>query len=398
MALPLPPPPSQGELPVVAPSPPVQRQQLPSKSPEDKLAALRSYRRARGLCDRCAEKWHRGHVCNATVQLHAIQEVWDLFPANDSTSAQLDCPMEDEHVFLAVSSATVSGKVTPRSLQLLGTIQQISVSILIDSGSSNSFISQDIVCKLAAMNLVSTCARVKVANGGIMQCNQILSQAQWSIQGYDFVFDLKILPLHSFDLILGLDWLETFSPMRVHWKHRWLVIPYQGTQILLQGESDVPLQDLLIHLSMSQELPAITEDTDLHPNISTLLSRFSSVFAKPASLPPERSTDHIIPLILGAQPVNIRPYRYPPNLKDEIENQVAEMVRLGIVRPSSSAFNSPVLLVRKKDGTFRFCVDYRYLNALTLKSHFPIPVFEHLMDELHGASWFTTLDLASGYH
>jgi hypothetical protein len=71
-------------------------------------------------------------------------------------------------VFLAVSSATVSGKVTPRSLQLLGTIQQISVSILIDSGSSNSFIGQDIVCKLAAMNLVPTCARVKVANGGIM--------------------------------------------------------------------------------------------------------------------------------------------------------------------------------------------------------------------------------------
>jgi hypothetical protein len=96
--------------------------------------------------------------------------------------------------------------------------------------------------------------------------------------------------------------------------------------------------------------------------------------------------------------VHIRPYRYPPPLKDEIEKQVAEMLAKGLIQPSTSAFSSPILLVRKKDGTWRFCVDYKYLNALTLKSRFPIPVFDELMDELSQAKWFSTLYLNFGYH
>jgi hypothetical protein len=174
-----------------------------------------------------------------------------------------------------------------------------------------------------------------------------------------------------------------------------MLIPYQGVQVLLQGETVEPVDELLVQISLSQVSVAVTDEATLPPEIVQLLNQFQSVFAKPMSLPPERSCDHSIPLVAGASPVNIRPYRYPPALKDEIERQVAEMVQSGIIRPSASSFSSPVLLVRKKDGTFRFCVDYRYLNALTVKARFPIPIFEQLMDELHGACWFTTLDLAS---
>lgn len=87
----------------------------------------------------------------------------------------------------------------------------------------------------------------------------------------------------------------------------------------------------------------------------------------------------------GAQPVNLRPYRYNPELKDEIERQIAEMLDSGVIQHSQSAWSSPALLVRKKDGTWRLCVDYRQLNNVTVKSKYPVPIIEELLDELTGA-------------
>lgn len=100
----------------------------------------------------------------------------------------------------------------------------------------------------------------------------------------------------------------------------------------------------------------------------------------------------------GATPFQIRPYRHSPELKTEIEKHVQEMIQSGIVTPSNSAFSSPLIMVRKKDGTWRSCVDFRHLNMLTLKSKFPLPVIDELLDELKGASWFSKLDLRAGYH
>lgn len=144
------------------------------------------------------------------------------------------------------------------------------------------------------------------------------------------------------------------------------------------------------------------EDSNLNPlqlqELQALLQRFELVFTLPTTLPPYRLHDHQITLVPGAKPPNIRPYHYGPLQKNEIEKAVKELLDSGFIRPSHNPFSFPVLLVRKKEGTWRLCMDYRELNSLTIKDRYPIPLIDDLLDELFGAVYFSKFDLRSGYH
>lgn len=130
------------------------------------------------------------------------------------------------------------------------------------------------------------------------------------------------------------------------------------------------------------------------PEIEGVLEEYQDVFQEPEGLPPLRECDHAITLKEGAPIPNIRPYRK----KNEIEKFVREILHAGIIRPSISPFFSPVILVRKKDGGWHFCVDYRALNKNTIQDKFPIPIIDELLDELGTGVVFSKLDLKSGYH
>ncbi|KAM1270519.1 hypothetical protein ACFX2J_031430 [Malus domestica] len=121
--------------------------------------------------------------------------------------------------------------------------------------------------------------------------------------------------------------------------------------------------------------------------IQVLLSQFEELFLAPTNLPPKRPVDHRIPLTPGTAPVNVRPYR-SGRVKNEIDSIIQEMLDARIVRSSNSPFSSPVLLVKKKDSTWRLCIDFRALNAATVKDRYPIPVIDELLDELHCAIIF----------
>jgi hypothetical protein len=142
-----------------------------------------------------------------------------------------------------------------------------------------------------------------------------------------------------------------------------------------------------------------TSKTSIAQYLERIIDKNSKVFEDiPKSLPPTRNHDHEIHLIPRSVPPNIRPYRYPYAQKSEIERMVEEMLEDGIIRPSQISYSAPVVMVFKKDNSGHMCPDYREINNIIIKDKFPIPVIDELLDELHGAIYFTKLDLCSGYH
>lgn len=129
-----------------------------------------------------------------------------------------------------------------------------------------------------------------------------------------------------------------------------------------------------------------------------MIDKYKKVFELPRCLLAARNMEHAITLQEGTTPINYRPYRYSFLQKNEIERLLHEMLETRVIQPSISPYFSPMMLVKKKDGGWRFCVDYRALNKVTIPDRYPVLVIEELLDVLKGARVFSKLDLKSGFH
>ena len=130
----------------------------------------------------------------------------------------------------------------------------------------------------------------------------------------------------------------------------------------------------------------------------SVMKYFGDVFKEIPGLPPKRGIDFFINLMLGAAQVSKTPYRMStPKLK-ELQMQLEELLKKGCICPSMSPWGSPILFVRKKDGTIRLCIDFRQLNKVIVKNKYHFPKIDDLFDQLKDAKIFSKIDLRSGYH
>ncbi|GJW85666.1 hypothetical protein Tco_0158811 [Tanacetum coccineum] len=148
---------------------------------------------------------------------------------------------------------------------------------------------------------------------------------------------------------------------------------------------------------LQKEVRQVGEGSDLETIPIVQRLNFPKVFPEDLSgLPPTRQVEFQIDLVPGAAPVARAPYRLAPSEMKELSEQLKELSDKGFIRPSSSPWGAPVLFVKKKDGSFRMCIDYRELNKLTVKNRYPLPRIDDLFDQLQGSSVYSKIDLS--YH
>jgi hypothetical protein len=379
---------------------------------------LRYFRRANNLCFKCGDKYSKEHQCKRSGQLLTI-EIGDFGEVLSDEAVRAMELLEETTVPAACCQLSVdalAGTEGGETIRLRALVGNQVMLLLIDSGSTHTFVTKSFAERAGCEISPAPALPVKVANGELMVSREQVKGLNWWSQGNTFSTDMRLLDLGAYDAILGVNWLKQFGKMTIDWAAKYLSFQYNGNEITLQGIVAQPTQQVsevsaeqLQKLCNGNEVWALavvdsssvqssSEQSTVAPDLQVILTEFGDIFDDPKKLPPQRLLDHAISLESNITPVNSRPYRYSPLQKDEIERQVQEMLNAGIISASMSPFASPVLLVKKKDGTWRFCVDYRRLNLLTIKNKFPIPIVDELLDELAGTKFFSKLDLRARHH
>ncbi|CAA7022526.1 unnamed protein product [Microthlaspi erraticum] len=365
-----------------------------------------------GLCYKCPEKWSKTHECqNMLLQVFTVINDEEVEILEEDWSVGLEEIDNVDPVLMELSLYSYLGLDSPVVTKLWGEINNTKVVVMIDSGATHNFMDPSVLNKTQLSPTRNRGLEVLLGTGITVNGSGVCRDVAVTLQTHEFQMDFVVLELGNADVILGVVWLRTLGKCETDWETHEMSFMYKGSKITLYGDPGLQkrgrsfrdnqalncleLASFDMDLGEWNQTEVITEVPEV---VEDVLTKFQHIFAEPTELPLVRGNEHTINLLPGTGPVSVRPYRYPHAYKEEMEKLVSQMLEAGTIRPSKSPFSSPVLLVKKKDGSWRFCIDYRALNKVTVADKFPIPVIDQLLDELHGAKIFSKLDLRAGYH
>ena len=296
---------------------------------------------------------------------------------------------------------------------LHGTLQSRPVKIMIDSGSSANFVAARWIQR-QDLKTIKNHGQIRLADGSTQETAARLPASHLQIKNYQTTIAPVVANIMNYDVILGRPWLNKENP-KFDWPAGVVTITKGERTYTLQPTHEPPRVEALSAVQLRRQLQPHDEMFLIHltpkdaergavelpsPDEIKILHDYGDVFPErlPRRLPPRRNVDHEIELEPGHAPPSRPTYRLSPPEMDELKKQLEELLAQGFIRPSVSPYGAPILFVRKKDGTLRMCVDYRALNKITIKNKYPLPRIDELLDRLHGAKYFSKLDLMSGYH
>ncbi|GJR68691.1 putative reverse transcriptase domain-containing protein [Tanacetum coccineum] len=297
------------------------------------------------------------------------------------------------------------GDANPDSNVVKGTflLNNHYASMIFDSGADRSFVSTTFSTLLdVTPDTLDVSYAVELADGRISETNTILRGCTLGLLGHPFNIDLMPVELGSFDVIIGMDWLANHHAVIVC-DEKIVRIPYGDEVLIVQGDRDGKGEKSKLSIIsctktqkyikrgclifLAQVTKKETEDKSEEKRLEDVptVRDFPEVFPEDLpGLPPTRQVEFQIDLVPGAAPVARAPYRLAPSELQELSTQLQELSDKGFIRPSSSPWGAPVLFVKKKDGSFRMCIDYRELNKLAVKNQYPLPRIDDLFDQFEG--------------
>ena len=304
-------------------------------------------------------------------------------------------------------------------LKLRGYVNGVRASLLLDCGASNDFLSEEFAARIGIQVQGEPGDNVAVLADGSEQHCGAWADISLRMKGYKTKRRLAVTWLPNVDVVLGMRWLVDCNA-RIDFKLRTCTVETARGAVELQADDNQERDDkecfgllsakqFARHLRRGAELymtlfKTLDDDDDnqaveADAAVDKPVSEYPDVFAAdlPAGVPPDRGMPHVIKLKPGAEAPNKATYKMSPLELDNLRQQLNELLAHKFIQPSSSPYGAPVLFVKKKDGSLRFCVDYRALNKNTERNCYPLPRIDELLDRLHGATMFIKLDLRSGY-